>query len=258
MMGSIKRSWKYAVVLCLVGVLTYVGYTSTARADICFLPGGNCETSSGSGLSGTTPSEICTLVTCPSNSECERCGNLRYKVTGCKTDYKLVNQECVCDGEECGVVYGSECSVLLNSCGLCPIGKCVCKGTKCASNQKCSIKENKCGNCEGECIDQDVCPDGYQKEKPNGCSDTTFALDGRTRCYKSRNCICEDFEHHQSSTNCGSCKKPTTVTVQGLTCYKCDSYKSCSERNLSDSCDDACQTILKTDRTCVASGGRVC
>ena len=41
MMGSINKFWKYAVGLCLVGVLTYVGYTSTARADICFLPVGN-------------------------------------------------------------------------------------------------------------------------------------------------------------------------------------------------------------------------
>ncbi|MCQ2735317.1 MAG: hypothetical protein MJ212_05160, partial [Alphaproteobacteria bacterium] len=257
MMGGIKKCWKYAFSLCLIGVLTYVGYISTARADICFLPGGNCE-SAARARPDNSGAALCVLVSCPEHSECTRCGNLRYIVTGCKPDYKLVNQECVCDGEDCGRVQGSKCSVELNSCGLCPTGKCMCKGTKCANNQKCSTRENQCGNCEGECVDQDKCPNGYSKEKPSGCSDITFAADGTTKCYKHRECVCEDFEHYQSSSNCGSCKKSTIASVGGLRCYKCETLKSCPERDLKGSCDATCETQLKEDRTCVSAGGPVC
>lgn len=254
---------------CILGMIICMLCAANVLAKICFLPSGVCEAGE-----GTETDTSCTLVSPLPHYVCEKCENGRYNCFACEADYKLVNGECVCDGDDCGSMSSNgedlrdtECSVKLNSCGLCPTGQCVCKGTKCASDYKCSKRENFCGNCEGKCICMNCCyelGDGWLETKPDGCSLEKRTLDGSKTCYKKIPCeTCKD-RGWQDHNHCDADKTAQAMSVvNGTQCYLCvDDEEKCTEscaelwesedyyENKQDGADCTPVTSQKCDKTC--------
>lgn len=226
MKNSIFQNVKNIFYSSIFGIIISISCVSVVAANVCFLPSGVCDEEIGEGKDG------CTLLSPKQHQVCEKCEDGYYRCFGCEEGYKMVNGECVCDGDVCGSASSNgkdlrdtECATALNSCGLCPTGQCVCKGVKCESNHKCSKRENVCGNCEGKCICMNCCyelGDGWVETKPDGCSLEKRTLDSSKTCYKKVPCgTCKD-KGWQDNNQCDAGKTAQAMDIiNGVQCYLC-------------------------------------
>lgn len=270
---------KYLAGFCAASLFVCGVYVSLAHANVCFLPSGICDYGEIDGdeyNSGTDTRDECSgdpeqdktkccLLSPLPFFKCEQCSNGRYRCEEqcINEDYQLITSqgtsksECVCKGDACGSIPNTannkdlrdqHCSVALNSCGLCPTGKCTCNGTKCSTlntgykKYECTTnKTNNCGNCPTdkgascECVNccENIGTKGeWYSDSNSKCKLINHTQNGTT-CYKPYSCSCpEDFPGSQKGNVCPDQSNKTPVYVgiaeNGDECYRCTS-KKCSD-----------------------------
>lgn len=309
-----SKSVKYLIGLCVAGLFACGVYVSLAYANVCFLPSGICDFGESevhefvftepqgecTGDIEQDKSKCCLLSPLP-YFKCEQCDNGRFKCEEqcISNDFQLITKhgtrrsECVCKGDACGSIptannnkdlRDKHCSVSLNSCGLCPEGKCVCNGEKCSDKNNgnkiyaCTTdKTNNCGNCPTdrgascECVNCcDVFGTDWYSDTDRKCKLINHTKNNST-CYKPYDCTCpEDFPGSQKGDDCPTGQMADFISnaENGDACYECRSkscadysdnnvtyHESYSDRN--ETCQDY-ETVRLNDRTCYVYTNRSC